>query len=242
MSQPSGFFNDVHQWEDLSVFVEYLHSRQPPNNVAPFPAEKYLKVFYSSLNADPGPKVVLTEKVLRFLEHLGEKALEASKIKRRCGRNAEKHRTQNAKLIIELSNIEFKSQDAIAQKYSPCSLYPGASSLVRYGNFTHRFVGTFHSMVQMDDIHVAGEVTSTIVSFPETSAALTRFLEDNSLAEILDFIISTVHVKTIHYYCYFENAKDQHIPRFKKDRFKSSLVASQGLQAIRKREFGNSVT
>jgi len=54
-------------------------------------------------------------------------------------------------------------------------------------------------MVPMDDIHIAGEVASTIVSLPETAAAMATFLKNDSLAMIFSFIVNTVPIKTIHF-------------------------------------------
>jgi hypothetical protein len=47
-------------------------------------------------------------------------------------------------------------------------------------------------MVQMDDISVAGEVTSAVVCLPEIALGLETFLQDESLALIFNFIVSAI--------------------------------------------------
>ncbi|KAG0299335.1 hypothetical protein BGZ98_010129 [Dissophora globulifera] len=52
----------------------------------------------------------------------------------------------------------------------------------------NRFVGVFYQVKPMDDIVIAGKVTSALVHLPRTAGELEAFLQDSSLAIIWNFM------------------------------------------------------
>ncbi|KAG9069380.1 hypothetical protein KI688_010282 [Linnemannia hyalina] len=185
---------------------------------------------------------VLTE-LVTF--HAGEKAQEASKMRRmqreEYGEPSDARRKVDCVFMfdgIELSNTELKSQIA-----SPRDVSVQLRKSIRLArciqelHLSFGFVGTFYRVVQMDDISVASEVTSAVVCLPETALGLEAFLQDESLALIYNFIGSLEAQRPV-----VKTAKDRQALGLQKEKFRSGLRASPGPQRARERKFVNVVT
>ncbi|KAF9906969.1 hypothetical protein EC991_011444 [Linnemannia zychae] len=191
--------------------------------------------------------------------HTGEKALEASKIMKRMQREEYGEPSDVGRKVdcvfmfdgIELSNIELKSQNSsprdvsvqlrknirLARCIQEMHISFGMNNAPVVMGDVQGFVGTFYRVVQMGDISVAGEVTSSVVCLPETALALEAFLQDESLALICNFIESLEAQGPV-----VKTAKDRQALIVQKEKFRSGLRASPGPQRARERKFVNVVT
>ncbi|KAG0307107.1 hypothetical protein BGZ98_001046 [Dissophora globulifera] len=143
--------------------------------------------------------------------HTGEKALEASKVMRKLQSTEYSDTSDAGRKVdclfmmqgVELSNIEFKHQDASARdlaiqnrknvRLARCIQEAHTTYGVKEASVlmadVFGFVGVFYQVKPMGDIAIAGKTTSTLVHLPRTAGALEVFLQDQSLAILWNFML-----------------------------------------------------